>query len=310
MEGEGEEGGEEFKIPLYPESLFRVKDEGVYYVQKEPEEVSSLSKVEVADNLENIHNQIEVNASDMATHDVFDFIFILICRYPSLSRNCKPLLVNVLLDGLNGLLTMINSFKLEMDGGDDEDVRATKHTYCNALKMYVYCVQQLVFVTEKQMKSGETSKEEMADSELPLEKLFGVLVPLLEAEIHRLWNMAIIEQDFFGLFSKVCTSVLENPAYFRSGKNKHLKTYIAKVALSPPFFLTHSHYSLLLSHFPLLSGHRASLSPLRAVGRAGVAPGPSSVHVRAHHRRPIVDGGRVPCGVPRRRFDGGHSEGN
>jgi hypothetical protein len=229
---EADDVGEDFKIPLYPESLFREKDEGVYYIQKVPEEVSSLSKVEVSENLENIQNQIELNAADIVSHDVFDFLFILICRYPSLSRNCKPLLVNVLLDGLTGLLSLINGFKMEMDCGEgdgEEDTRAMKQTYCNALKMYVYSIQQLVFVTEKHMKSGETPKEEVSDSELPLEKLFGVLVPLLEADIHRLWKMAIVEQDFFGLFSKICNSILENAAYFRSGKNKHLKSYVAKV---------------------------------------------------------------------------------
>ena len=224
---------EEFKVPPYPETLFRANAEsGFFVVQKDLEEIVAMSKAEILETLENILSQLEINAASFSEHDTFDIVFPLVLRYPSLSRDCKPILVDVLIDGLNSLLSSIKSFRLDLEGEErsetEEETSVLKKTYCNTIKMFVYSIQQLVAVTEKKLKAA--SKEESDDTELlPLEKLFGVLVALLDENIHRLWPMSIAEPEFLALFPKICSAVLENAAYFKGGKNKHLKSFIGKV---------------------------------------------------------------------------------
>ena len=222
---------EEFKIPLYPECLFRENSDGYYYITREPEEIWSLPKTEMIETLESARDQLELNSSDFVEHELFDFTFALVCKFTALSRNCRPCLISVLLDGLNGLVSSINSLALEMvaQDVDDEDLAMTTKRYCNAAKMYMYCIQQMVSATEKLYNTPGVSKELLADCELPYEKIFGTMVAVLEADIQKLWKMAIPDEEFMGLFGKICSVVMENAGYFRSGKNKHLKSYIAKV---------------------------------------------------------------------------------
>ena len=190
----------------------------------------SFSKVEIMEILESTHDQLELDPLSLSEHQNFDFLFSSVCSYPSLPRDCKPLLANTLVDNLSGILSQLSSFQLEMDLENSEldDFEHTKKTYCNVLKMSVYTIQQLICITEGLVKSPDATKNRMNDLELPLERLFGVFVNLLEAKIHRLWKMSLPEDSFLALFSKMCTSILENSTYFKNGKNKHLKLYIAK----------------------------------------------------------------------------------
>ncbi|KAF3839231.1 hypothetical protein F7725_017948 [Dissostichus mawsoni] len=149
----------------------------------------------------------------------FDTGYSLIQHCNSVELGVKEDALDILVQVVSGLATSLPALLLSTSV-----TAAERKEKLNAVKMSVYLLcklsenfeseayrQCIITAPAKGGKKGKGGGEGLQQWESEREKVLQALVQLLQLDIHSLWNLSLVEEEFISCVTCCCYKLLENP---------------------------------------------------------------------------------------------------
>ncbi|KAH3732689.1 condensin-2 complex subunit D3 [Pelomyxa schiedti] len=222
----------EFVVPAKEEDLAKGEanndedNEGGPFSVKSVEEPSSgLRK-----KLNEVSRRLSSNACSIRDNENFDVLYSYLWHFSAVPVDIKQKVLEIACDGLKSVATQLHRMQTSssqsqsQDGEDQEEMFPLK----NALQMYTFLLSWMVKILEKdaltqtaaaeKSAKGKRTKKDVESnfwSELGKEKVLGVMIDTLEADLARVWKAPQPEERFLQLFTRTCFTLVENPSVTR-----------------------------------------------------------------------------------------------